>query len=197
MSPLNGPTTSKPCFCAARTVGRDGFDFLVAKFPAFAGVRIQAGDGDFRARQTEVAAGLRGEFDGERDFFRRQFFGNGFDGNVNGGQRDAQPASAFVRAEQHHRGAFGAGEFGKKFRLADEFVSGADDGFLVDRRGDERVQFAAQTALRAVAQPGDDGVGGGRRTGGQDFPATVRRQRIDDEKSVRRRRSWKIFSAAD
>jgi len=30
---------------------------------------------------------------------------------VNGGQRDAQPASAFVRAEQHHRGALAVGEF--------------------------------------------------------------------------------------
>ena len=116
---------------------------------------------------------LRGEFDGERDFFRRQFFGNGFDGNVNGGQRDAQPAAAFVRAEQHHRGAFGAGEFGEKFRLADKFVAGADDGFLVDRRGDERVEFAAQAALAAVAQRSD-----GRRwrraaNRRADFPAAI------------------------
>jgi hypothetical protein len=71
--------------------------------------------------------------------------------NVNGGQRDAEPASALVRAEQHHRGAFGVGEFGEKFRLADKFVAGADDGFLVDGRGDERLEFAAQAALAAVA----------------------------------------------
>ena len=73
----------------------------------------------FCARQTEVAAGLRGEFDGERDFFRRQLFGNGLDGDVNRGERDAQPASALIRAEQHHGGAFGAGEFGKEFGLTD------------------------------------------------------------------------------
>ena len=153
MSPLNGPIDIKSAFLRGENRGRDGFDFFIAKFPAFARVRIQSGNGDSGARQTEVAAGLRGKLDGERDFFRRQFFGNRFDGNVNGGERDAQPAPAFVGAEQHHRGAFGSGEFGKKFRLADKFMSGADDGFLVDRRGDERIEFAAQATLRAIAQP--------------------------------------------
>ena len=81
---------------------------------------------------------------------------------MNGGQRDAEPAPMFVRAEQHHCGALGAREFGKKFRLADEFVSGADDGFLIDRRGDERVEFAAQAAFAAVAQRQNGGVGGER-----------------------------------
>jgi hypothetical protein len=33
-------------------------------------VGIQAADRDFGARQAEVAAGLRGQFDGERDLFR-------------------------------------------------------------------------------------------------------------------------------
>ncbi len=90
-------------------------------------MRVQAADGDFCARQAEVAAGLRGEFDGERDFFRRQFFGDGFDGNVNRRERDAQPAVFFVVAEQHHRGASGVRKFGEKFRLADKFVSGVHD----------------------------------------------------------------------
>ena len=103
------------------------------------------------------------------------------DGNVNRGERDAQPAAALVRAEQHHRGAFRAGELGEKFRLADEFVAGADDGLLVDRRGDERVQLAAQAALAAVVQRGDGGVGGGRRAGGQIFRQR-RGERIGDEK---------------
>ena len=57
------------------------------------------------------------------DFFRRQFFGNRLDGNVDGGQRHAEPAVFFVVAEQHHRGAFGAGEFGEKFGLPDEICA--------------------------------------------------------------------------
>ena len=72
-------------------------------------------------------------------------------------------------AEQHHRGALGLGEFGEKFRLAGEFVAGADDGFLVDRRGDERVQFAAEAAFGAIAQRRNGGVRRRRRTGGQIF----------------------------
>ena len=141
------------------------------------------------ARQSQVAAGLRGKLDGERDLFGGQFFGDGFDRDVNGGERDAQPASAFVGAQQHHRGGPGAGEFGEKFRLADKLMSGADDGFLVHRRGDERGEFAAQAALTALAQRSDSQVGGERGTGGQVSPATRRRDagapgiRADREKS--------------
>jgi hypothetical protein len=54
--------------------------------------------------------------------------------------------------EQHHRSTPGIGEFGEKFSLADEFMTGADDGFLVDRRGDERVQFVAEAAFGAITQ---------------------------------------------
>ena len=88
---------------------------------------------------------------------------------MDGGQRDAQPASAFVVAEQHHGGAFGVGESGEKFSLAGEFMTGTDDGFLVDRRGDKRVEFAAQAAFRAGAQPGHCGAGRRRRTRRQIF----------------------------
>jgi hypothetical protein len=98
---------------------------------------------------------------------RREFFGNGFDGHMDRGEGHPQPAAAFVGAEQHHGGAPGAGEFGKKFRLADEFMPRANDGLLVDRRGDERVQFTAQAALAAVAQSGHGGVGRQRGTGGK------------------------------
>ena len=39
---------------------------------------------------------------------------------VSGDQGHAQPAAALVLAEQHHRGAIGAGELREKFGLADE-----------------------------------------------------------------------------
>ena len=138
---------------------------------------------------------MRGQFDGQHDFFRREFFRDGLDGNVHGGERHAQPASVFIRAQQHHGGAPGAGEFGKKFRLAHEFVAGAHDGFLVDGRGDERVQFAAQAALPALAQPGHRGMGGGRRAGAAEF-----RQRnaggVNHEKTSTVADSWKTVGAA-
>src|SRR5208283_5821574 len=106
---------------------RDDFNLLVAKLPALARVGIQTANGDARARQTQIATGLRGQLDGEREFFRCEFFSDGLERNVNRGQRDAQPASAFILAEQHHRGAFGLGESGEKFSLAGEFMTGADD----------------------------------------------------------------------
>ena len=81
---------------------------------------------------------------------------------MNGGERDAQPATTFIRAEQHHRGARRVGQAGKKFCLADEFVAGADNGLLVNGRGDERIQLAAQATLATVVQGGDGGVGGQR-----------------------------------
>ena len=65
MSPLNGPTTSNPRLLRGENRRRYGFDFLVAEFAAFARVRIQAANGDFRARQTQIVAGLRGQFDGQ------------------------------------------------------------------------------------------------------------------------------------
>src|SRR5471030_1525626 len=58
---------------------RNDFNLLVAKFPAFACVRVQSSDDDFSARQAKVAAGLRGEFDGEYDFCGRDFFWNGLE----------------------------------------------------------------------------------------------------------------------
>ena len=192
MSPLNGPTTSSPAFLRGENRRRDGFDFFIAKFPAFTRVRIQTGDGNFCARQAQIAARLRGEFDGQIDFLRREFFGNGLDGNVNRGQRHAQPASAFIRAQQHHRGAFGPGESGEKFGLAREFMAGANDGFLVDRRGDERVEFPAEAAFRALTQPGHGGTRGHRRTGRQMFRQWSG-QRIRDEKPAGVAVTGKLF----
>ena len=92
---------------------------------------------------------------------------------MGGGQRHAQPASAVILAQQHHGGALRAGELREELRLADERLAGANDGFLADRRGDERVEFLAQTAFGAFFQPGDRRARGGRRTFHQ-----VRRQRL-------------------
>ena len=132
-------------------------------------MRIQAANGHARPGQLQITTRLRRQFDGQFNLCRREFLGNGFDGNMDRGQRHAQPASVFVLAEQHHRGPFGAGEFGEEFRLANEFVAGADDGFLVDGRGDQRIKFMAQAAFRAVAQPRHRGAGRRRRTRRQIF----------------------------
>ena len=49
---------------------------------------------------------------------------------------------------------------GKEFRLSHKSVAGPEDGFLVDRRGDQRIQFAAQTAPGClVGQPGQRSAG--------------------------------------
>jgi len=87
--------------------------------------------------------------------------GDQFDGKVGGGQGHAQPALAVVLPQQHHGGLFSAGHLGKKLGLADEGLAGAQDGFLADGRGDERVHFMAQTAVGAVAQGGQGGARGG------------------------------------
>ena len=67
------------------------------------------------------------------------------------------------------------GELGKIFRLAHECLSGVDDGFLVDRRGHQSVQFAAQATLRAVFQPCHRRIRSDRGSGLQ-----VERQRFGD-----------------
>ena len=97
----------------------DGLLF-VADFAAFARVRIQSANADARTRQTEVAAGLGGQLNGGFDFNAGQFFRDGFERHVRGGQRHAQPAPTVIVAEQHHRGFVCAREFGQKLRLARE-----------------------------------------------------------------------------
>ena len=56
-----------------------------------------------------------------------------------------------------------AGELREKFRLADERMTRADDGFLVHRRGHHGVEFVAQAASRGFVQPGDSRARGGGR----------------------------------
>ena len=51
--------------------------------------------------------------------------GDEFERQMGGGQRDAEPAAAVVLAEQHHGGAFGAGELGEELGLPDEARAGA------------------------------------------------------------------------
>ena len=100
---------------------------------------------------------------------------------MNGGQGNAEPAIFFVLAEQHHGRAFRVGEPGEKFSLADKFVSGADDRLLVDGRGDKRIQFAPETAFRAIPQRRDGGVRGRRRTRSQIFRQWLLQWICDEE----------------
>ena len=98
---------------------------------------------------------------------RRELFRNRFDGKVGGGQGHTQPAPVFILAQQHHGGPSAPASCGEKFRLADEQLAGADDGFFVDRRRDQRVELAgrqrsapsrnaASAALAASGEPAAD-----------------------------------------
>ena len=151
----------------------DGGLLFGAHFAALARVRVQAADGDTRARQAEVATGLRGQLDHHLDLGLRQVVGDELDRQMRRRQRDAQPAAAVVLAEQHHRRAVGAGELGEQLRLADEGLAGAHDRLLVHRRGHQRIELVAQTALRAFPHPGDRRA----RRGGRAFQQ-VRRQSV-------------------
>jgi len=87
------------------------------------------------------------------DLFRAQFGGDPFEGQMGCGQGDAQPPAPIVVAQEHHCGALRAGQFGEEFGLAYEWLAAARHGLLVQRRGDEGVDFTAQAALRSAGQP--------------------------------------------
>ena len=82
-----------------------------------------------------------------------------------------------VGAEQHHGGVGGAGQFGEKFGLTDERLAASHHGFLVQRRGHQRIHLVLQAALRAVGEPSDRSARGDGRTGfqisGQRFAAGI------------------------
>ena len=100
--------------------GSDEGLLLGTELTAFTRVRIQTADRHPRARQSQVATCVRGEFNRLFDPGLRQAVRHLFERQVSGDQRHAQPAAALVLAEQHHRGAIGAGELREKFGLADE-----------------------------------------------------------------------------
>ena len=96
-------------------------------------------------------------------------------------QRHAQPAAAVVLAEQHHRRAVGAGELREQLGLPDEGLPRPHDRFLVHRRRHQRIELAAQTALRAFPHPGDRRPRGCGRAFQQVRRQSVR-QRLAQEK---------------
>jgi len=70
----------------------------------------------------------------------------------------AQVMSCAVVAQQHHRRPLGAGQLGKKLRLAHERLTETQDGFFIERRSDERIDFLAQRALGAVSKIRESGA---------------------------------------
>src|SRR5581483_10569925 len=177
---------------AARGVdgGGDGGDFLRAEFAAFAGMGIQSAHRDARLLEAEISARLGGEFDGKLDLGCGDVLRNEAQREMRGDEHDAQPAVAVVVAEKHHGGALAAGEFGEEFRLADKRLAGMDDGLLVDRRGDQRIEFLAETAFRAIAEPRHGGPRSERRTFDQVFGKRVG-ERVVNQKSIALARAGK------
>ncbi len=143
----------------------DESDLFVAKFAAFTRMRVEAANGNAAARQFQSPAGLGGQFNGPFDGFGAQMRGHQFERKMGGGQGNAQPAAAVVLRRATSWRFFGAGQLGKKLRLADEGLAGAEDGLFIERRGDERVHFLAQTAPGAIGQrvPGRRGRRKGSR----------------------------------
>ncbi len=117
----------------ARSIGGfDHRDLLAPEQPAFAGMRIEAGDGDARLGHAQPARGIGGEADGAQLAGQRQQAGHGGERHVDRRQHDAQ-----LVVEQHHAHVRAPGQFGQDFGMAGMGDAGRVQRLLVQGRGDQ------------------------------------------------------------
>ena len=136
----------------------DDLELLAAHGAAFAGVGVEAGDGDAGGGEAEVGpqAGV-GDAEGRLEEVRGQGAGNVGERDVDGDRHHAQHR----RGEHHHREGR-AGEVREEFGVAGEGEAGPVlQGLLVDRVGAEGDRGAAADEIDATGDDGDDGFGVG------------------------------------
>ena len=132
---------------------RDHRGLLAAHGAAFAGVGVEAGDGDARRGEGEVLH-QGGVGDAERGLEKlgRQRPRHVGDGDVDGHRHHAQQGR-----RQHHHRQRRAGEMREELGVAGEGEAGAVlERLLVDRVGAERQRRAAADQLHPARDDGDD-----------------------------------------
>ncbi len=128
--------------------GGDDAGFFVAEEAALAGVGVQAADGDAGALDSEPAAGVVSEVDGVEDPADGEDIAHLHEGEVGGGEDDAE-----VLADEHHGVAFDGEAGGEQVGVAGVLGPAREGpGLFGDRAGDDRV--------------GVEWVGGGELGGG-------------------------------
>ncbi len=134
----------------------------------FAGVRVQARDGDARLREAESRHGLDGERHDIHEPLTRQRGRHRPQRDVHGGQHDVQG-----RRVKEHRHARRAAEFGEQLRVPRPRQSREREPFLADgRRGD-----GVEARGLRVADGRDDGLVSG--------PPSCRRDRSERDAAGR------------
>ena len=106
---------------------RDDFDLFAAERAGFAGMRIQACDGD-AARTAAAGEKVFEEQTNTHDFGAPEALGHIGEGNVRGDEGDGEAA-----AGQEHGEVFDPAARGEKFRLAGEGKPNFVHARLVDR----------------------------------------------------------------
>ena len=154
----------------------DDLHVLTANRPIFARVRIEAGNGEARSLDPEVAAqGLGRHHSGINDLVHAQQSADLRQRLMNGDQRGAEALD-----RQHHDRTAGAlvvgagGEFAQKFGVAWKLKAGLVERRLGDWGGDEAANRAGERQADAGFDPADDGGGGGRRGLARNDRATER-----------------------
>ena len=113
----------------------------------FAGMRIKAGDGDARSGQAALTKKIFEQQTDADDLFASQFVRNFAQRNMRGDERDSEFPSG-----QQHREIADAASIGEEFGLAGKFEPDLVHAGLVNRTGDNGVDFAAERQLGSFFQ---------------------------------------------
>lgn len=132
----------------------EAFFFTFTEQAVLAGVGIQAADEQLRSVAADEAQGVVGEFDDFEDAFAGDELGHFVVADV-----DGDKAAGDRLRVLHHAGAGGVHALGEDLGVTGELVAGGVEGFFVQRRGGDAVDFTGESGL-----DGSDGVGVSRIT---------------------------------
>ena len=135
----------------------DEVAFLGTQMPAFARMRVEAGDGDARLGDAEFGAQIVLDDDQRlNQAIDAQGIGHGAQRQMGGGERHAQHARGDRGARgQHHDHALDAATRCQVFGMAGEGRSGIVDDALVHRRGHDRGVAAGACAVDGFVEHGE------------------------------------------
>ena len=119
---------------------------------------IETGDGDARFVDSTTTNKIVEQQTDARNLFGFQSGDYLAKRKVNSHESDGESS-----AGQQHREVFRPATLGKKFGLAREFESDLVHPRFVDRRGNDRIDLAAQRELRSFFERGERSLSGFRR----------------------------------